>query len=303
MLVFRDGKSEEEEIKAWQFWHHRQHSVKQRIIDVDTKNSLGLVGHIEELSHNALAVYWNPLESPAKVNLAVQCLSTDFSTQKGVKGLPLHVQIDTFDDPRADIMDRPTHRAYCQVKIFCDKGAERKLRDEERRAAKRRMTPSGKRRLDEMYHETFDRSEFYSMSDLSKTPILFLVLWRCEEYGGLAQIAHGVELGPVKGFVVHLVQPSLPARSHPPLCGSPLLVSQLSLRSFVAEDLHLAVPSVGRSVHDVGTRIVEGVDLDVQRKPLDALLGAEVRGEALHSQVHLRWRLQRVPVDSKRIMR
>ena len=27
MLVFRDGKSEEEEIKAWQFWHHRQHSV------------------------------------------------------------------------------------------------------------------------------------------------------------------------------------------------------------------------------------------------------------------------------------
>ena len=136
------------------------------------------------------AVYWNPLESPAKVNLAVQCLSTDFSTQKGVKGLPLHVQIDTFDDPRADIMDRPTHRAYCQVnnnnnteyrynllirssvficlfdslltlrsqvKIFCDKGAERKLRDEERRAAKRRMTPSGKRRLDEMYHETFDR--------------------------------------------------------------------------------------------------------------------------------------------------
>jgi len=173
MLVFRDGKSEEEEIKAWQFWHHRQHSVKQRIIDVDTKNSLGLVGHIEELSHNALAVYWNPLESPAKVNLAVQCLSTDFSTQKGVKGLPLHVQIDTFDDPRADIMDRPTHRGYCQVKIFCDKGAERKLRDEERRAAKRRMTPSGKRRLDEMYHETFDRSEFYSMSDLSKTPILF----------------------------------------------------------------------------------------------------------------------------------
>ena len=52
--------------------------VKQRIIDVDTKNSLGLVGHIEELSHNALAVYWNPLDSPAKVNLAIQCLSTDF---------------------------------------------------------------------------------------------------------------------------------------------------------------------------------------------------------------------------------
>jgi len=173
MLVFRDGKSQEEEIKAWQFWHQRQHSVKQRIIDVDTKNSLGLVGHIEELSHNALAVYWNPLDSPAKVNLAVQCLSTDFSTQKGVKGLPLHIQIDTYDDPRSEVGSPATHRGYCQVKIFCDKGAERKLRDEERRAAKRRMTPSGKRRLDEMYHETFDRSEFYSMSDLNKGPTLF----------------------------------------------------------------------------------------------------------------------------------
>ena len=52
-----------------------------------------------------------------------------------------------------------------------------------------------------------------------------------------------------------------------------------------------------RSVHDVSTRIVECVYLDVQRKPLDALLGAEVRGEALHSQVHLSWRFQRVPVD------
>ena len=61
--------------------------------------------------------------------------------------------------------------------------------------------------------------------------------------------------------------------------------------------LHLAVSSVSRSVHDVSTRIVECVYLDVQRKPLDALLGAEVRGEALHSQVHLSWRFQRVPVD------
>ena len=26
---FRDGKSQEEEIKAWQFWHQRQHSVSE----------------------------------------------------------------------------------------------------------------------------------------------------------------------------------------------------------------------------------------------------------------------------------
>ncbi|XP_018799287.1 PREDICTED: protein grainyhead-like, partial [Bactrocera latifrons] len=118
MLIFREEKSPDDEIKAWQFWHSRQHSVKQRILDADTKNSVGLVGCIEEVSHNAIAVYWNPLESSAKINIAVQCLSTDFSSQKGVKGLPLHIQIDTFEDPRdAQVF----HRGYCQIKVFCDK--------------------------------------------------------------------------------------------------------------------------------------------------------------------------------------
>ncbi|XP_050422473.1 protein grainyhead-like isoform X5 [Adelges cooleyi] len=170
MLMFREEKSPDDEIKAWQFWHGRQHSVKQRILDADTKNSTGLVGCIEEVSHNAIAVYWNPLESPAKINVAVQCLSTDFSSQKGVKGLPLHLQIDTYEEPR----DGPVyHRGYSQIKVFCDKGAERKTRDEERRAAKRKMTATGRKKIDELYHPPCERSEFYSMSDLSKPPVLF----------------------------------------------------------------------------------------------------------------------------------
>lgn len=37
------------------------------LLFVDTKNSVGLVGCIEEVAHNAIAVYWNPLESAAKV--------------------------------------------------------------------------------------------------------------------------------------------------------------------------------------------------------------------------------------------
>ncbi|XP_055707705.1 protein grainyhead isoform X9 [Phlebotomus papatasi] len=170
MLMFREEKSPDDEIKAWQFWHSRQHSVKQRILDADTKNSVGLVGCIEEVAHNAIAVYWNPLDSSAKINIAVQCLSTDFSSQKGVKGLPLHVQIDTFEDPRDT---QVYHRGYCQIKVFCDKGAERKTRDEERRAAKRKMTNTGRKKLDELYHPVTDRSEFYSMQDLNKPPVLF----------------------------------------------------------------------------------------------------------------------------------
>ncbi|XP_076225783.1 grainy head isoform X2 [Nomia melanderi] len=175
MLMFREEKSPEDEIKAWQFWHGRQHSVKQRILDADTKNSVGLVGCIEEVAHNAIAVYWNPLESSAKINVAVQCLSTDFSSQKGVKGLPLHIQVDTYEEPppHAHTYTPPSHRGYCQIKVFCDKGAERKTRDEERRAAKRKMTATGRKKLDELYHSVTERSEFYSMVDLHKPPVLF----------------------------------------------------------------------------------------------------------------------------------
>lgn len=55
-----------------------------------------------------------------QINIAVQCLSTDFSSQKGVKGLPLHLQIDTYEDPRDSSI---FHRGYCQIKVFCDKAS------------------------------------------------------------------------------------------------------------------------------------------------------------------------------------
>lgn len=52
-------------------------------------------------------------------------------------------------------------------------GAERKTRDEERRAAKRKMSATGRKKLDELYHSVTERSEFYSMVDLHKPPVLF----------------------------------------------------------------------------------------------------------------------------------
>uniref|UniRef100_A0A0N5AY63 CP2 domain-containing protein n=1 Tax=Syphacia muris TaxID=451379 RepID=A0A0N5AY63_9BILA len=200
MIVFREDKTYEEEIKTWQFWHSRQHSVKQRILEVDSKNSSGMIGQIEEIAHNAVQFYWNPTEqSGIKVSIAVQCLSTDFSNQKGVKGLPLHIQIDTYDEN--DSSEVPFHRGYCQIKVFCDKGAERKLRDEDKRAQKRKLAVyipwckqsaganrkmlhetrrdekrrlQGRKKSEGEYHEPCERSEFYHMSDLTKRAALFI---------------------------------------------------------------------------------------------------------------------------------
>ena len=34
MVVFREDKHLEDERKAWEFWHSRQHSYKQRVLDI-----------------------------------------------------------------------------------------------------------------------------------------------------------------------------------------------------------------------------------------------------------------------------
>lgn len=54
-----------------------------------------------------------------QVYIGINSLSTDFSSQKGVKGLPLNLQIDTYDLSSGN--SHLIHRAALQVKIFCDK--------------------------------------------------------------------------------------------------------------------------------------------------------------------------------------
>ncbi|CAG0881525.1 unnamed protein product [Cyprideis torosa] len=231
-LTFREDKSPEDELKAWQYWHGRQHSIKQRILDIDTKNSVGLVGCMEEISHNAVAIYWNPMEGPAKVNVAVQCLSTDFSSQKGVKGLPLHLQVDTYDDL---VKPLPAyHRGYCQIKIFCDKGAERKTRDEERRASKRKMAAGGRKRIDELYHAPCERSEFYSMRDTLKPPILFTPT---EDMEKVTKHENVWFAAPAPGHLLAPVDPGVHVVEHRSGPTSPK-VGPLDLQAYYNEEGH-----------------------------------------------------------------
>ncbi|XP_007933923.2 grainyhead-like protein 3 homolog [Orycteropus afer afer] len=136
MVVFDNEKVPVEQLRFWKHWHSRQPTAKQRVIDVaDCKENFNTVQHIEEVAYNALSFVWNVNEE-AKVFIGVNCLSTDFSSQKGVKGVPLNLQIDTYDCGSGT--ERLVHRAVCQIKIFCDKGAERKMRDDERKQFRRK---------------------------------------------------------------------------------------------------------------------------------------------------------------------
>ena len=77
------------------------------------------------------------------------------------------------------------------------KGAERKTRDEERRAAKRKMAASGRnKRLEELYHSNCERSEFYHMADLMKHPALFTP----DDHDKVSYSAVRIHFSPIRPF-------------------------------------------------------------------------------------------------------
>eukprot|EP00117_Sycon_ciliatum_P010611 scpid71663/ scgid12445/ Grainyhead-like protein 2 homolog; Brother of mammalian grainyhead; Transcription factor CP2-like 3 len=133
-LVFREEKDEESELQHWSYWHSQQPNPLLRAFDVDRKSASTSLESIDDLAHNATSFIWNSSQ-PARATLRVNCLSTEFSPQKGVRGMPLFLQVDTFDNFSADA--EASHRCYCKIKVFRDKGAERKNKDESKSADRR----------------------------------------------------------------------------------------------------------------------------------------------------------------------
>ncbi|KAJ8387801.1 hypothetical protein AAFF_G00149500 [Aldrovandia affinis] len=176
MVVFGEEKCRDDQLKHWKYWHSRQHTAKQRCIDIaDYKESFNTISNIEEIAYNAISFSWD-INEEAKIFISVNCLSTDFSSQKGVKGLPLNLQIDTYSYNNRS--NKPIHRACCQIKVFCDKGAERKIRDEERKQSRRKGKcpdgPSGMGAFVDvkvpLLHKRSDITTFKMMSDLKRSP-------------------------------------------------------------------------------------------------------------------------------------
>lgn len=172
MVVFSEDKNRDEQLKYWKYWHSRQHTAKQRVLDIaDYKESFNTIGNIEEIAYNAISFTWDVNEE-AKIFITVNCLSTDFSSQKGVKGLPLMIQIDTYSYNNRS--NKPLHRAYLQIKVFCDKGAERKIRDEERKLFRKKAKGKDGGVGVITVPKKSDTTYFKTMTDLEAQPVLFI---------------------------------------------------------------------------------------------------------------------------------
>ncbi|XP_029451714.1 grainyhead-like protein 1 homolog isoform X1 [Rhinatrema bivittatum] len=201
MVVFAEDKSRDDQLRHWKYWHSRQHTAKQRCIDIaDYKESFNTISNIEEIAYNAISFTWD-INDEAKVFISVNCLSTDFSSQKGVKGLPLNLQIDTYSYNNRS--NKPVHRAYCQIKVFCDKGAERKIRDEERKQSKRKgkcTEPSSQLNAFSDVkvpllpsHKRTDITVFKPLVDLDTQPVLFIP---DVHFSNLQRTAHILSIAP-----------------------------------------------------------------------------------------------------------
>lgn len=97
-----DKKSAPDATKLWEEWAARQPDSNLRVLEVDTASSQNVVGNAEDFALNAVKVHWIPGVIPASLHVAVRSLSTDFTRQKGVKGIPLQLQIDTYDEDTTD---------------------------------------------------------------------------------------------------------------------------------------------------------------------------------------------------------
>ncbi|CDQ97866.1 unnamed protein product, partial [Oncorhynchus mykiss] len=67
MVVFGEEKCRDDQLKHWKYWHSRQHTAKQRCLDIaDYKESFNTISNIEEISYNAISFTWD-INEEAKV--------------------------------------------------------------------------------------------------------------------------------------------------------------------------------------------------------------------------------------------
>ncbi|ORZ06182.1 CP2 transcription factor-domain-containing protein [Absidia repens] len=122
MIMFHDEDHRKTAPNYWKFWQTQQTNPQMaRAIDIDHTKSSGLY-QVECHSFDRITFRWLGNKG-ARLLIRFNCLSTDFSRIKGVKGIPLRLHMETS-------YGNEIERSYCRIKLFRDKGAERKNKDD-----------------------------------------------------------------------------------------------------------------------------------------------------------------------------
>lgn len=134
-IAFHESSHRQIAENYWKYWISQQEIPKEaRAIGLDTNQTTGIY-NIRLESFDRVSFDWNG-RFGAKVYVRFNCLSTDFSRIKGVKGIPLRCVIETRANymslPDNSIMYKGTFQkehelfqyketCYCKIKLFRDK--------------------------------------------------------------------------------------------------------------------------------------------------------------------------------------
>ncbi|KAF9086594.1 grainyhead-like [Mortierella sp. AD031] len=131
-VTFHDASHRRLAARYWSFWLSQQSNPKvARALDIEKASSSGMM-EVQSKTFDRISFKWNG-KAGAKLMVRFNCLSTDFSRIKGVKGIPLRVHMDTTAD-NGD--EHSMERSFAKIKLFRDKGAERKNKDDHKHLEK-----------------------------------------------------------------------------------------------------------------------------------------------------------------------
>ncbi|KAF9150148.1 grainyhead-like [Linnemannia schmuckeri] len=152
-IAFHEDAHRKLAARYWSFWLSQQPNPKTaRALDIERASSTGML-EVQSKTFDRTQFKWNGREG-AKLMIRFNCLSTDFSRIKGVKGIPLRIQIETYDinyngdnggrgpgtgggmDGGLLSRGRIIERSFAKIKLFRDKGAERKNKDDQKHLEK-----------------------------------------------------------------------------------------------------------------------------------------------------------------------
>ncbi|KAG9321279.1 hypothetical protein KVV02_003948 [Mortierella alpina] len=137
-VTFHEEAHRKMAARYWSFWLSQQTNPKTaRALDIEKASSTGMM-EVQSKTFDRISFKWNG-KAGAKLMVRFNCLSTDFSRIKGVKGIPLRVHMDTMLDGgtfNGDEQDQAMERSYAKIKLFRDKGAERKNKDDHKHLEK-----------------------------------------------------------------------------------------------------------------------------------------------------------------------
>ncbi|KAI7882923.1 hypothetical protein K492DRAFT_127127, partial [Lichtheimia hyalospora FSU 10163] len=133
-ITFHDPSHRRVANNYWKFWLSQQKTPQAaRAIDIDNAQSTG-ISNIQYPSFDRITFEWNGA-CGARIHVRFNCLSTDFSRIKGVKGIPLRAQMESRALPSSSASSPVSleqqqqqqstweynESSFCKIKLFRDK--------------------------------------------------------------------------------------------------------------------------------------------------------------------------------------